>query len=1114
MKKFTKILSFILSVTMLFCIFPSATPVSALTEKTVTENVENFCDDLNEMVAEYSDLDFVTPDFAEENPATENFVADNAVGFSTYSNVTPEVSGNAELDTHKTWEAQSVENIDEVLDIKYCPRLIVQSNKPIDTYNAVDVVSGFSDFYILQFKNEEDTNYAYGQYKNNADIISVEYDISYNALASITEEETSSTALTYEDYKNGWYLESTGMDKVLEKYQDQNLPEIKVAVLDTGLDLNCEYLKDRIIQTGFNNTGDGDKNSEQATHSHGTMVTSVIANCTTDNVKIANYRIFGDDENVDSIALVCSALLQAVNDGADIINCSFSVFGEYALIEATIDYAWASSCIIIAAAGNWGHSVEIGLGTPLVVSDKVITVGANNLYNLPTYFTNYGKTVDILAPGQDMPLIGLNSNISTVRGTSFSTPFMVGVYAMYYATHQTVPFEERVRRVANCGSGTNEEYVTDLFGSGIVNPLKLFGLDLVEEPKFSLEPGKYVGDISLELYAEDGADIYYTTDQTYPSPTNGFKYTAPITVTDDELCIRAVAYKNGNRSNYNYGVYHAVTLGTDDMFTVNNDGVITEYKGNVKYLKIPEEINGITVKEISWFSGFDKAELYGVILPDTVQYLGWTMDRYDRPLTTDEQVGAFGDNENLDFIVGNGIKIIGYYGVSFNPNLMRVEFPNCEEIMPAGFYGASMLGAEFPKVKKVGAEAFWCVSKLRELYLPECEEIGCYAFEKSSFLKTVYAPKANFMEEQEYFEEIFSPENPASTELMFSACRSLAKVDLPLLETIGTDFFDHSTIKTVELSDVKYIYDLPNTLTEDSNGGTTTFYGGYYRPVPVELSLPSTLQYCVSAEEYKNEYIQYAVYGTKGTYAEQWATDNDIPFYEITQKNAVVEDIEPVWDECSYKPLEFDARGFNRTYQWYGSYDNTVGNDELISGATSKTFNPDENEQYPYYYCVMNSKDIDVTGNIVNEVNITSDMCQNRLYYIYNITGTNIDYNNFRVFTQNYAQTSIDNIIGIQDATTYYYRPSYIYRKVQYYGTGSTFEVLNDNGAWETYTLIVEGDVNGDSVVDVLDATTVGLAANGLTALENEYFIAADTNLNETITVEDYSTVVNLALSS
>ena len=1107
-----KIISTILCISLFASVI--SIPVSALTEKTVTENVENFCDDLNEMVAEYSNLEFVTPDFVEEKQATEIGVSDNAMEFYTNFNATPEVSGNSELDTHNTWEAQPVENIDEELDIKYCPRLIVQSNKTIDTYNAVDIVSGFSDFYILQFKNEEDTNYAYEQYKNNPDIISVEYDISYNALASITEEETSSTELTYEDYKNGWYLESTGMDKVLEKYQDQNLPEIKVAVLDTGLDLNCEYLKDRIIQTGFNNASDGDKNSEQDYHGHGTMVTSVIANCTADNVKIANYRVFGSDANTESIALVCSALMQAVNDGADVINCSFIINSDFALMQESIDYAWASSCIIIAGAGNWGHNIQFRLGSPFVVSDKVITVGANNLYNSPTNFTNYGKTIDILAPGQNMPLIELNNNIRVASGTSFSTPFMVGVYAMYYATHQTVPFEERVRRVANCGSGTGEDFVTNLFGSGIVNPLKLFGLDLVEEPKFSLEPGKYVGDISLELYAEEGADIYYTTDQTYPSPTNGTKYTSPITVTDDELCVRAVAYKNGNRSNYSYGVYYAVTLGTDDMFTVNNDGVITEYKGNVKYLKIPEEINGITVKEVSWFSGFDKAELYGVILPDTVQYLGWTMDRYDRPLTDDEQVGAFGDNETLNFIVGNGIKIIGYYGVSFNPNLMRVEFPNCEEIMPAGFYGASMIGAKFPKVKKVGAEAFYNVAKLRELYLPECEEIGCYAFNISSFLKIVYAPKANFMEEQEYFEGIFSPENPASTELMFSECRSLAKVDLPLLETIGTEFFDCSPIKTVELSDVKYIYDLPNTLTSNSTDKIETFYGPYYWPVPVELSLPSTLQYCVSAEGYKNEYIQYAVYGTKGTYAEQWAIDNGIPFHEITQENAVVENIEPVWDEYSYKPLEFDARGFNRTYQWYGSYDNTVGNDKLISGATSKTFNPNENKQYPYYYCVMNSKDIDVNGNIVNEINITSDMCQNRLYYIFNITGTNIDYNNFRVFTQNYAQTSIDNIIGIQDTTTYYYRPSYIYRKVQYYGTGSVFEVLNGNGAWETYTLIVEGDVNGDSVVDVLDIHTVSLVANGLTTLQNEYFIAGDTNLNEEITVEDYSTVVNLVLSS
>lgn len=1065
-----KIISAILCVSLLASII--CIPVSATEDVVTSESIEEFCEGINDMVTEYSDSEFVTPDFIQEE--------------------------------------QGIEKVEEDLELNYCSRLIVQSDKTIDTYNAVDVASGFFNFYVLQFENEEDTNYAYGQYSKDENIISVEYDVSYDALSEVTSDTTilDNQFLTYEDYKNGWYLESTGMDLVLEKYKDQNLPEVIVAVVDTGVDLNCKYLQDRIIPTGFNNAGDGDENSEQDYNGHGTMVSSVIANCTTPNIKITNYRCIRSDGSINSYSLACSAIIQAVNNGADVINCSFGCSGDFELFDQTLEYAWSLSCPVFSSSGNWGGNIEFLQGSPLTASEYMITVGASSRLNSPAIFTNYGKYVDVLAPGDEMNLIGLNNKISLVRGTSFSSPFMASVYAMVCATHQTMSFEERIRRVKNCGSGTDEQYVTDFFGSGIVNPLKLFGLDSLSAPQFSIEPGKYVGEITLELSAESGSNIYYTTDYSYPSPTNGFLYTEPITIYDDSVKIRAVAYKDGNKSNYVFGKFCSAVLGTDDMFTVKENGVITEYKGNVKYLKIPEVINGITVTEISSFSGFDKAELYGVILPDTVEYLGWTMDYYDRPLTVDEQMGAFNDNTTLDFIVGKGIKVIGYYGVSFIPNLFEVQFPNCEEIMCSGFYESSMIGAEFPKVKKVGNEAFYNVSKLRELYLPECEYIGSNAFETVSFLRILYAPKANYSPNQEFIDETFTVDNPSATYLMFNKCSDLTKVDLPLMETIGTCFFERTAIKDVELSNVKYVYDLPDTINISAS-----FYGKYYQPVSVVLSLPATLKYCVPATDYKNEFIEYVVYGTAGinSYAEQWAQENNVKFIELSQETAIVEDIESVWDEYSYKPLVFDARGFNRTYQWYGSYDKKVGNDILLKGYEDKSFNPNDSKPYPYYYCVMTSTDKDIDGNVVSEVTVTSSMCENRLYYMFALPDTHINFDNNLIYTKIKACTNYSEIIGFKDTTSYYVIPSYVYRNNYWYGTGSEILLYTGNQR-ESYTLIVEGDINGDSAVDALDATAVQLASSGLGELTDVYSVAADTNCDGVIDVTDYAQVVNYAV--
>ena len=62
--------------------------------------------------------------------------------------------------------------------------------------------------------------------------------------------------------------------------------------------------------------------------------------------------------------------------------------------------------------------------------------------------------------------------------------------------------------------------------------------------------------------------------------------------------------------------------------------------------------------------------------------------------------------------------------------------------------------------------------------------------------------------------------------------------------------------------------------------------------------------------------------------------------------------------------------------------------------------------------------------------------------------------------------------------------------------------------------MIVQGDINGDSAVDVLDAHEVSLVANGQDNLSDEYFLAGDVNTDEVIDITDYQSVVNTALST
>ena len=65
-----------------------------------------------------------------------------------------------------------------------------------------------------------------------------------------------------------------------------------------------------------------------------------------------------------------------------------------------------------------------------------------------------------------------------------------------------------------------------------------------------------------------------------------------------------------------------------------------------------------------------------------------------------------------------------------------------------------------------------------------------------------------------------------------------------------------------------------------------------------------------------------------------------------------------------------------------------------------------------------------------------------------------------------------------------------------------------------TINLVVEADVNGDGILDALDARTVKLTSTDHAYLSGLFFIAANLDVGEGVTAEDYSAVVNKVVAS
>ena len=83
-------------------------------------------------------------------------------------------------------------------------------------------------------------------------------------------------------------------------------------------------------------------------------------------------------------------------------------------------------------------------------------------------------------------------------------------------------------------------------------------------------------------------------------------------------------------------------------------------------------------------------------------------------------------------------------------------------------------------------------------------------------------------------------------------------------------------------------------------------------------------------------------------------------------------------------------------------------------------------------------------------------------------------------------------------------------------GTGSKLQVADSTGTQVVeYTLVVRGDVNGDSVCDSLDLMLIELArqTNNNVSLEGAYFAAANLAEDSEINIDDFNAVVNKAVA-
>lgn len=216
---------------------------------------------------------------------------------------------------------------------------------------------------------------------------------------------------------------------------------VRVAILDTGVDQNHDDLKDKIIS----NKNCTDSPTPDDLFGHGTHVAGIAAGATHNavgiagtgyNASIMNVKVLSDS-GYGYYSWIANCIIWAADNGAKVISMSLGGSGGSKTLENAVNYAWGKGVVVVAAAGNSGNS----RASYPAYYRNVIAVAATDQQDKKASWSNYGRWVDIAAPG-----VGIFStlpnhtnsigalNYGTLSGTSMATPHVAGVAVLLWST--------------------------------------------------------------------------------------------------------------------------------------------------------------------------------------------------------------------------------------------------------------------------------------------------------------------------------------------------------------------------------------------------------------------------------------------------------------------------------------------------------------------------------------------------------------------------------------------------------------------------------------------------------------------------------------------------------
>lgn len=239
---------------------------------------------------------------------------------------------------------------------------------------------------------------------------------------------------------------------------------VKVAVLDTGLDVNHPALQGRLApRQEWRDFVDGDRlpldEAGGAGYGHGTAVAGVIAQVAPE-VTLLPLRVLGPDGSGDLSALLL-AIDWAIRQQADIIHMSLGTDSDVLSLRWLVQFAASQGVLAVASSGNSGDeqvTYPAAYGALGTFSANVLSVGSVDGNDRKSVFSTYGEQLELLAPGEALTTLAPEEHVVRATGTSFAAPVVSGALALALAEAQGRTWADSVKEAAKPIDDLNPEY--------------------------------------------------------------------------------------------------------------------------------------------------------------------------------------------------------------------------------------------------------------------------------------------------------------------------------------------------------------------------------------------------------------------------------------------------------------------------------------------------------------------------------------------------------------------------------------------------------------------------------------------------------------------------------